>query len=282
MKPVFLFVLAAALARLAAQQPLSPSQALSQLYHGFNQATNTARWDCTPGQKARNAHAGWPCTPDYATVSVSVLLHAQVPEGNRIKTYLVSSAKPTGTSMEFDCHACQPSIGVAVFALEGQNWVLESANPAIDFYGGWGNAPEVSLVQVGPEKHGIILSWSDMGQGFESASKSLLIPAGKTVSNVWDLGDEEDNLGAIDPTEKSTNFPPHRFSAAFRFLSGDESTNSNGNPDYYDIEVIARGDNRDSLGRPAKSQNWTAIYRFANGKYRLFKRTQFNETLLKK
>ncbi len=282
MRCVLLFVLVAALTPAAAQEPLSARDALATLYPGYDAANGTAPWHCAAEQRAGKAHPGWECTPDYATVSITVLLSAQVPEGGEMKTYLVTSAKPTGPDAGYGCHGCAPAIGAALFAFDGKDWAAEGANPAIGFYGGWGAPPEVSLVQVGPERHGIVLSWTDMGQGFIGASKSLLIPTGKTVCDVWDLDDEEDDLGAIDPSDKMNNLRPHRSSAAFRFLSGDETTNSNGNPDYYDIEVIARGDNHDDWGKPSRSQNWTAIYRFSNGKYRLLKRMQFTEAPAKK
>jgi hypothetical protein len=277
MRLALLLALAIPLKGVSAQPPLFSADALAQLYGGYDAGAQTAQWKCTAEQQSRGMHSGWSCVGEGATVSITALLLAQVPEGASLKTYLIASAKPAYDPYGYDCHACQTAIGAAEFTLQGGKWTLEAANPAIGFYGGWGESPGVALVQAGEHKHGVLLCATDSGMGFISSSKVLLLPIGKSVTEVWSLDDEEDDLGAVDPADRQNPAAPHRSSAAFRFLAGEETANSDNTSEYYDIEVISRGDNHDDFSHPTKTQDWTAIYRFSYGRYKLFRRSEFLE-----
>jgi hypothetical protein len=276
MRTLTLFlVFLSAVSIMQAQEPLSQTEALKQIYSQYDAEKGTAQWVCTKGQQRDSPHEGWLCWKEYATVSVDIDLMAEVSEGSTKKVYIVTSAKPTNYPDNYECHACAPAIGVAVFAWQADHWALESANAAVGFYGGWGGGPlEIELVQIGLEKHGLLLSDGDEGQGFSSSFKNLLAPLGNTINQIWSIEDEQDDEGAYDPTDK---FAPHvlyRSSAAIRFyaveLSGDTSTF------YYDIEVISRGNSsKDNIH--LKPENWTEIYRFKDGKYRLIQHNDFTE-----
>jgi len=264
---------------LSGQGSFSTDEALKQLYHDYDPATRTAQWVCTKEQQREGPHTGWRCIKEDTTVSVSVILMAQVPEGDATRIYLATSAKPAHDPMgEYNCHACAPAIGAAVFVWQSQHWALESANVAIEFSQGWGEPPEIYLVVAGPQEHGLVLSSNDLAQGFAASGKELLLPVGKTVEAVWSIGDESDAFGKVDPTDKANSPPPYRSSAAFRFLSGDDGAAYTGAPsDYYDIEVISRGSSWEDYNHPVKRENWSAIYSFKNGKYRLVRKTSFAE-----
>jgi hypothetical protein len=275
-----LFILLCATTASLCQSPFSTEEALKQLYHKYDPAKGTAQWVCTNEQQAKEPdrlcqYLQDGNIKDDTTVSVSVILTAQVPEGEVSRIYLATSVIPARFPGEFDCHACVPATGAAVFVWQGQRWVLESANVAADYLGGWGEPPRVDLITIGPQKHGLLLSWTDMAQGFVSSSKVLLAPLGKSVEEVWDLSDEDDNMNAIDPNDKLLSMPACRASAAFRFLAGDEAISDKS--DYYDIEVISRGLSFLDYDHPATRENWTEVYTFSDGKYRLSHRKTFVE-----
>ncbi|MGA3134658.1 MAG: hypothetical protein ABSC88_01560 [Terracidiphilus sp.] len=276
MKILILFAIClCALYALPAQEPISRDEALKQIYSQYDAGKETAKWVCTKDQERETAHEGWPCWKEYSTVSISVELIAEVQEGSAEKVYLVTSAKPANNPNGYDCHACAPAIGVGVFTWQAEHWVLESANAAVGFYGGWGSPPWIELMQVGPEKHGLLLSFDDMGQGYAWSFKRLLTPLGKTISDVWSIETEKDNLGAIDPDDKLNKQVPYRSTAAFKFYA--DLSYDGGSPDYYDIEVISRGEDRADFDHPMKHENWTEIYRFKDGKYRLLSHKDFVE-----
>ena len=272
MKTLTLFlVCSSATIFLQAQEPFSRVEALKQIYSQYDAKKETAQWVCTKEQAREPTHEGWHCDKEDETVSVSVELITEVQKGT---IYLVTSAKPVNFPDNYECHACAPAIGVGVFAWKGQHWVLESANAAVGFYGGWGSPPWIELVQVGPEKHGLLLSDSDMGGGFASSGKALLTPLGKTVSEVWRIQDEQDDDGAYDPTDEYSPKVRYKSSAAFRFYATNLDNGSLA--DYYDIEVISRGNSSKDLVH-LKPENWTEIYRFKDGKYKLLSHKDFIE-----
>jgi len=276
MKTLILFAIClCAFNALPAQEPISHDEALKQIYSQYDAEKQTAQWVCTKDQKLGLLHEGWPCDREDETVSVSVELSAEIREDGTEKVYAVASAKPVSDPLGYGCHACAPAIGVGVFGWNGQHWVLESANAAVGFYGGWGSPPWIELVQIGPEKHGVLLSVDDMGQGYAWSFKRLLTPLGKTVSEVWRIEDEQDNFGAIDPNDKLNRQVPYRSVSAFKFNAG--LSYDGGSPDYYDIEVISRGEDRVDFDHPLKHENWTEIYRFKDGKYRLLSHKDFVE-----
>ena len=250
-------------APLLGQGPFSIDDGLRQLYHDYDPTKKTAHWMCTEEQhgEASDRICQYLMTgnlKDDATVSVSVLLTAQVPEGDVTRIYLATSAKPARFPGEFDCHACIPAIGAAVYAWQGERWALEGANVAADYAGGWGESARVDLVTIGPKKHGLLLSSTDMGQGYVAAFKQLLAPLGKSFEEIWSLEDDDDDSGTIDPDDKTTSKPVCRASAALRFLADDETVNgadANGKSNYYDIEVISRGSSWQDYNHPPKREN---------------------------
>ncbi len=275
--PLLCILIVLASVRLPAQASFSTDDALKQLYHNYNPADKTAQWLCTKEQQSKGMHAGWPCTKENETVSVSTILTARVVEDEADRVYLFTSAKPAhDPEGEYNCHACAPAIGVAVFVWQDQRWITESANISAGFLGGWGDPPSVNFIQVGPDKHGLLLSSDDEGQGFSSSFKVLLIPIGKSVENVWSIQDEDDDFDAIDPDDKSNNPPLYHSSAAIRFFAPKDVNRANST--YYDIEVISRGSSMPDYNHPVKPENWTEIYSFKDGRYRLVRRTVLHET----
>jgi hypothetical protein len=259
----------------AAQQPLSRDEALEQLYRGYDSAKLTAQWVCASGQNDTTRSEVCQRWKEYDTVFITELLMAEVWEGGVAKVYVVASAAPDNSSGGFDCHECAPAIGVAVFVWKVDRWALQSANAGVGFAGGWGQAPDVDLVTVGPSRHGLLLSSGDEGQGFSSSYKALLVPVDKTVSRVWSIEDEQDDFGAYDPTDKFAVHVRYRSSSAFKFVPSDE--NANGENVYYDIEVVSRGRDQQDQDHPMKQENWTEVYRFSGGKYKLLRHTDFVE-----
>ena len=272
---LLMFFALCALTVLSAQEPLSRNEALAQLYNQYDAKTETAQWVCPKEQASEGPHEGWPCAKEYATVSIDVLLTAQVPEDGFEKTYLVTSAVPDKAPGGYDCEACEPAIGAAVFAWRAQHWVLESANPAIGFFGGLGDPAQVDLVHVGWEKHGLQIQFGDDQGGYSESHKVLFIPLGKTISQAWSICDEQDDAGAYDPTDKWAPQVFYHSSAAILFFEGEQDGPKP--RDYYDIEVISRGTDLADGTERVRPENWTAIYRFDGHQYKLLKRTTYRE-----
>jgi hypothetical protein len=227
---------------------------------------------------AKEPGTWWPCERDDAEAAVEIILTSTVstwanPKNKIEETYVVTSAVPAHDPAGFGCHSCAPLIGVAVFIWKIDRWTLENANAAVGLYGAWGEPPSVDLITIGSAKHGILLSSSWGGQGYTNGSKFLLAPVGKTVSEIWRIDDEQDNKGAYDPKGVDGPSTLYRSSAALRFdcIIGDCS---NG---YYDIELISRGMDRENAAGIVKWANWTNVYEFKDGMYKLVRHQSFRE-----
>jgi hypothetical protein len=153
---------------------------------------------------------------------------------------------------------------------------LETANATVGFYGSWGGPPFVDLVAIGPSRYGVLVSVEDGGQGYTDGYKWLLAPIGKTVAEVWNIQDEQDDFGAYDPKGVDGPSIRYRSAAAIRFSCIFDDSCANGNS-YFDIEVISRGLDARGTKTSLKPQNWTNIYQFKDGKYQLVQHQQFIE-----
>lgn len=270
---------------LRAQTPLSQDEALKQMYGNYDANTKTATLSCTDAQRVDNekTHGSWwPCYKDSSVVSVEIILTATVPKWTDPKDkieelYLVTSAVPAHANSGFDCHSCEPAIGVAEFIWQDQKWKSEKANATVGFYGSFGGPPLVDLVAIGPSRYGVLLSVDDGGQGYMFGSKWLLAPIGKTVAEVWKIQDEQDNFEAYDPKGVDGPSIRYRSAAAMRFSCILNGSCANGNG-YFDIEVISRGADETGPKRSLRAQNWTDVYQFKDAKYQLVRHQRFNET----
>jgi hypothetical protein len=269
---------------LSAQTPLSQDEALAQMYGNYDANTKTATLPCTDAQRIENSKSNgswWPCYENDSVVSVEIILMATVststdPKHKIEETYLVTSAAPAHDPLGFDCHSCEPAIGVAQFVRQDLKWKLEGANPTVGFYGSWGGPPSVSLMAIGPSKHGVLLSEDNGGQGYMFGSKWLLAPIGKTVAEVWNIQDEQDNFGAYDPKGVDGPSVRYRSSAAIRFSCIFDASCAGGGG-YFDIEVISRGQDQTGPTSKLKAQNWTNVYLFKDGGYKLVRHQRFIE-----
>lgn len=260
----------------SAQGPLSQDVALKQMYGNYDAAAQTATLNCTDAQRIENSKSHgswWPCYKDDSIVSVQIILMATVAD----QTYLVTSAVPAHDPSGFDCHSCEPAIGVAKFAWQDHEWKLESANATVGFYGAWGDPPVVNLVAIGPSDYGVLLSKDDGGQGYRFGSKWLLAAVRSNVAELWKMQDEQDDFGAYDPKGIDRPSIRYRSSAAIRFGCILDDNCGNGK-DYFDIQVISRGSDRSGANASLMAQNWTDVYQFKDGKYKLVRHQKFIES----
>lgn len=96
--------------------------------------------------------------------------------GNPSKFLLITSARPDSS---FECHACSPTLSVAVFSLHGHQWRLETFNSQVTTAGEWGNAPIARMVEIEPGRLGVVLIGSYMHMGeFVQISELVALDAG--------------------------------------------------------------------------------------------------------
>jgi hypothetical protein len=118
-------------------------------------------------------------------VDARAFLAAGVSDSGATKVFVLTSAVPHG-SPEFDCHACAPLIGAAVFAKNGAAWAVESSNKEFDVIGNWGGPPAAEIARVGPERAGFELKPGNTNQGETVGSVMILLPWKGSVREVFD------------------------------------------------------------------------------------------------
>jgi len=118
-------------------------------------------------------------------VDARAFLTVGASDGGAMKVFLLTAAVPHG-SPEFDCHACAPVIGAAVFAKNGAGWAVEASNREFDVIGNWGGPPTAEIVRLGPERMGFELKPGNTNQGETVGSVMILLAWKGGIREVFD------------------------------------------------------------------------------------------------
>jgi hypothetical protein len=172
------------------------------------------------------------------------------------EVFLATFAVPSDG--EFDCHACAPLVGVAVFEKSGAAWTLEASEKPDIIFGQYGNPAKAELFQVGPRHGGIELSDTDGGQGVADSHVMFLVP--------WKGGFSQAYAGIVasnnsDYCGPQADSPCYAYKSNLKFVKGD-------NADYYDLAIESSGTNLPSSGTGAlEKMSGVEQLHFVDGKY---------------
>jgi hypothetical protein len=159
---------------------------------------------------------------------------------------------------EFDCHACAPLVGLAVFEKSGAAWKVEASEKPDIIFGQYGNPAKAQLFQVGPSHSGIELSDTDGGQGVADSHVMFLVP--------WKGGFSQAYAGIVasnnsDYCGAQADSPCYAYMSNLKFVKGE-------NPDYYDLTIETSGTNLPSSGTGAlEKMSGVKQLHFVVGKY---------------
>lgn len=189
----------------------------------------------------------------------------QATEAGVPKTILLTYAIPL-RDQTFDCHACRPLIGAAVFEKSDHEWKVENSRTVASVAGSFGQPPEFArIVNIGPKKIAIEITDGDEGQGQTTTVKTLLVPWEGKVNETIERVIADDNKGSEcgDPN----TLPCYEYHRQMKFVPGT-------NAEYYDVVVDLSGtDITDSEPFRLVKVNATERLEFKTGKYvRLFKK----------
>jgi hypothetical protein len=249
-----------------AQPQFSVETAFKRLYGNYDPNTKSAVWsDFTfPTTGEWWEQNRFICEIDPEPLRVHLLIDRQVIEGGAIKHYFVTWAVPQSWT-EGSGRQCKTAIGATVFVWRGKSWEVESSNRYMASAGTYGYPPEtVMLLRLGKARHGMIMETGDLTQGYYWTSVALIAPVGKDFREVWAQGVSSDNSGTCsnDAKErKEFSFEKcYASSASYRVIEVEGS-------EYFDIRVVSKGTSRKPKDKIV-SENWTKLYRFADGRYK--------------
>ncbi len=195
-------------APVAAPPPFVLADAMQHWYGRYDTSTQTAR-------ASLPAHPTADLTGSYFAphdpVDIVVIFDTAYTQAGHSRHVIVTAAVPHRSDKPgrpgdetFHCLLCRPVIGMAVFTLRKSSWLLESENPAVDLAGSSGRAPDVRLIPLGTDLHGIRLEGHTDALDFASRTLSLLVPwqqkvvlaySGETASSNRDACGPESPLG---------------------------------------------------------------------------------------
>lgn len=141
----------------------------------------------------------------------------------------------------FDCHACVPLVGAAVFLHTGGQWAVESSRTAVSRAGGWGQPPgRVRIINIGPRHIGIEMIDSDSSQGQTTETVRLLIPWREKINEALSRTIADDDKGICGDHD---SLPCYANRVRLKFVPG-------ANPDYYDLTLTRSGTDMTEGAKP--------------------------------
>jgi len=194
-------------------------------------------------------------------MTVKPLFHAFSGKARAQAFFLVTYAVPANEE-SYDCHACAPTIGMAVFSQKGSKWTIDASNRAITFAGEWGKPPtDIQLVQIGPNRQAVRIIDVGQGNGETTAVLDFLIPWNGTVTLGLERIVADDDKGLCDADGGLQCYENRR---TVKFIPNNKT-------EYYDLELKLSGTDlpaSDAAGsRPARKVNGLETLKFENGKY---------------
>ena len=195
-------------------------------------------------------------------MTVRVLFHSFLGEPVARSLFLLTYAIPSNDKT-YDCHACAPVIGMAVFSQNGQKWHIDASNRAVTFAGEWGKPPkDIQLVTIGPNH--VAAKIVDVGKetgGETTEVLELCVPWNGTVNLALQRIIADDDKGGCDPE----GVPCYGNRRQLSFVGRDDT-------EYYDIELRLSGSDVPldvSASHQRKRQvSGLEVFRFDNGMYR--------------
>ncbi len=192
-------------------------------------------------------------------MTVTPLFHTLSVNEDAQKFVLVTYAVPKSDE-QYYCHACAPTLGMAVFAKKGSSWTLTASNRAVTDAGEFGKPPkDVELVEIGTNHHAVQIK--DILEGGQTTTVLLILaPWNDTINLGLERIIRDDDKGMCDPRGLPC-YENHRTVTFSR----------NSNVDYFDLELRLTGTDLPASDTPrvwtARKVSGSEVLKFENGKY---------------
>lgn len=244
-----------------AARPQTPPPAPPQVPPGFDLAFAMnalyGNYDVTAG-----------ASTSVATVKGEDYINFPPGEKITVKPFFVLISTVTGEAFlatysvpatgEFDCHACAPIVGLAVFEKSGASWKVAASEKPDIIFGQYGNPPTAQLFQFGQRHSGIQLSDTDGGQGVVDTQVMLMVSWNGGFSPAWSGLVSSDDSMYCGPQATS---PCYGYKVDLKFEKG-------ANPEYDDLIATTTGtDLTDDATPVIKNVAGVQHLHFADGKY---------------
>jgi hypothetical protein len=237
-----------------ADQAFDIAQAMKMFYGNYDVKTQTSVASL-PKQKGSFPAGG------EEQMTIKVLVSAFSGDTAAESFVLVTYAVPVSKE-DFDCHACAPTIGMAVFSQNGPKWNIDASNRAVTSSGKWGKPPaDIQFLQVGPNRRAVKFVDVAGGQGETTALLQLLIPWNGTIDLALEQIIADDNKDGCD---SKGSLPCYANQRTVTFVRND-------NVEFYDLELKLTGTDFPLSDAPVpvrvRKVQGLETFKFENGKY---------------
>jgi hypothetical protein len=229
------------------------AQAMKMFYGNYDPVKQSSTVTFTKTERVRTSEEPMTVRPLFHTLSGDAAAPNFV---------LLTYAVPTSDE-KYYCHACAPTIGMAVFSEKATGWTVTSSNRAVTDAGEFGKPPtDIGLVQIGTNHQAVEIIDVGGGNGETTAVLLILIPWNGTVSVGLERLSADDDAGMCDSDVSSLPCYSNHRSVAFL---------PDGKKEYFDLQLKLSG--TDLPLSEGKHSNRARVVlgeenlRFENGKY---------------
>ncbi len=162
----------------------------------------------------------------------------------------------TLTPPQFECHACQPALGGALFSKVEGGWRLDSVNRHILTNGAYGGLPEPEVIKIGKERSAVLIEVGYTSTGTTVGGLSLVAEVNGKLKEVLEVDETFGNNGGNCGDDLG---PCWSFESKYNYVPGS-------NEEWLDVVVATTGtekNDRDEIVPVKKNRRFV----FRNGKY---------------
>lgn len=237
---------------LQAPAGFDAGSAMTALFGNFDSKTSQSHFNISQATADRLKD---PPFGSGAEIVVRPLRVLPAREDGKQKFILLTYSVPRVT-WNFDCHACRPYIGEAIFVRVGQRLSVESSGDMITEAGGFGQpSRDFRVARIGPRRIGVEMIDSEEAQGETTTLKALFIAWSGKVNEALHFIAHDDDKGGCD------NIPCYSNQRNMSFVPG-------ANKSYFDIVLVLSGtDMTDQLPFRRMRVHGTERFGLVNGFY---------------
>lgn len=228
---------------------LSEEQALTMIYGNYDHINKYANWINIPFPDKKDAEGYF----EERKGLVKVISFQPYYENGKNKVFLLTKTIPT--NIPFDCHACLPLIGAAIFVGKNRHWEIEAQNQFIMYDGEYGELPIVKMIEIGKDKFGFTLEFEHIAE--TNREISIFVPYKNTILNAHK---EVIYYNNFSDCASSDAIQCVAYTSNIDFISSKNET-------YYSIKIKKFGTIFSDKKNKSVPIDENITYRFLNGKY---------------
>ncbi len=230
----------------------SEEQALTMIYGNYDSVSKSSTWMNMPFSNKEDAGYF-----EEKKGLVRAIFFNPYHENGKNKIFLLTKTIPT--NIPFDCHACLPLIGAAVFVNKRGHWEIEAQNKMIMYDGEYGELPVMKLIEIGKNKFGLSLEFGHVV--VRDKEINIFVPYKNSIVNAYKEIIFYENF---NDCEYARTIQCEAYKTTINF---DKSTKG----DFYDLQVKKFGTIYSDKRRKMMPVYQRISYRLINGSYTMIR-----------